>query len=213
MHLRVRGLLVVAVVVLGVAAAALALASPRGGSSPAPKALPKIGFHGAKIPRGTAAPDFRLRSDRSSFLRLSDERGKLVLLTFLFTKCTDVCPVVAAQLDSVVRGLGRRADSVAILAISVDPEGDTLSAVRAYRKSHHLGPQFRWLIGSRQQLWPVWHEYNVAVARAQDSDTIAHTAPVLLLDRQGRPRVYFQQPHSPRVIAHDVRLLLRTASR
>jgi protein SCO1/2 len=169
----------------------------------------RTAFRGATIPRGKTAPDFVLRTENGDPVRLSQERGKLVLLAFLYTRCTDVCPLIASKLDSIVRGLGREADSVRILTVSVDPVGDTPRAVRDYMRAHRLGPQFRWLLGTRTQLWPVWRKYNVAVSPTQSSELVAHAAPVLLLDRRGRPRVYYQEPQSRNAIEHDVRLLLR----
>jgi len=205
---------VVGLLAVGGAAVALA-AAPSGGHGTTTFAAPLSHsvFRGARIPAGMAAPNFRLHDENGVQRRLSDARGKLVLLAFLYTKCTDVCPIIAVQLDSVVRSLGKRAGDVRVLAVSVDPKGDTPERVREYMRSHRLGPQFHWLMGTRQQLWPVWHKYNVAVAPAQDSNTIAHTAPVLLIDRRGKLRVYFQQPQRVRVMSHDVRLLLRTARR
>ena len=164
-------------------------------------------FEGAPVPSGKTAPDFTLKTADGTALRLSAQKGKLVLITFLYTRCRDVCPLIATKLDSIARDLGKDARSVRILAISVDPKGDTASAVRAYDRSHGLGPEFRWLIGTRTELYPVWRAYNVGVT-GEDTDTVVHTAPVLLLDRRGRPRVYYQQPMSRRAIEHDLRLLL-----
>jgi protein SCO1/2 len=165
-------------------------------------------FRGARIPAGKTAPDFRLTTETGQRVRLSAQHGKLVLLAFLYTHCPDICPIIATRLDSVVRGLGPRAGAVRIFAISVDPVGDTPAVARTYVKTHRLGPEFHWLLGTREELWPVWRSYNVAVSPETDSETIAHTAPVLLLDRSGRPRVYYQELHA-KAVAHDVRLLLR----
>jgi protein SCO1 len=168
-------------------------------------------FKGARVPPGKTAPDFTLHDQTGRPLRLSAQRGKLVLITFLYTRCQSVCPLTAIGLDSIVRGLGRRASDVEILAVSVDPTGDTQTAVREYIRARRLGPEFHWLIGKRTELFPVWRRYNVGVS-GETTDVIAHTAPVLLLDRRGRPRVYYQQPLSRPKVAHDVHLLLGNAS-
>jgi protein SCO1 len=186
----------------GVAAAASQSVAQRTQTQPSP-------FKGAPVPHGVTAPGFRLADQTGRPLRLASERGKLVLITFLFTRCTDICPLIAIGLDSIVRDLGKNAQSVDVLAISVDPKGDTQAAVREYIRSHRLGPEFHWLIGKRTELYPVWRAYNVGVS-GEDTDVIAHTAPVLLLDRTGRPRVYYQQPMSRPAIAHDLHVLLRS---
>jgi protein SCO1/2 len=208
----------VAVLAIGAVGVAAALARPHDRPTLERAAVQQsarpLAFHGTRIPAGKEAPDFRLTTESGEAVRLSAQKGKLVLLAFLYTRCTDVCPRIATQLDDVVRGLGRRGDPVRVLAVSVDPAGDTAHAARRYIKSHHLGPEFHWLLGTRPELWPVWRAYNVAVSPAEGSASIAHSAPVLLLDRQGRPRVYYQEPQSSKAIALDLRLLLgRTSHR
>ena len=210
-YAAILGVAIAAVIVVG---AVTALAKPHGSASPSTSLARPSGhaaFRGARIPAGHPAPDFRLTTERGAKLRLSGQHGKFGLLAFLYTQCQDVCPIIAMQLNSVVRSLGERGKDVQILAVSVDPEGDTPKAVRAYLQSHHLGSDFHWLLGTRQELWPVWRSYNVAVSPEQGSDAIAHTAPVLLLDRTGRPRVYYQEPLNGWDVAHDLRLLIRAS--
>jgi len=207
----ILGAAMAAVVIVG---AVTALAKPHESGAPSTSLMRQSGhaaFRGARVPAGHPAPNFRLTTEQGAKLRLSAQKGKFVLLAFLYTKCQDVCPIIAIQLDNVVRSLGQRGKDVQILAVSVDPEGDTPKAVRAYLRSHHLGSDFHWLLGTRQQLWPVWRAYNVAVSPAQGSDAIAHTAPVLLLDRTGRPRVYYPEPLDGWDVAHDLRLLIRAS--
>src|SRR5438034_1348004 len=89
-----------------------------------------VRFEGTSVPAGTSAQDFALRDQSGRLIKLSDQRGRFVLLAFLYTHCTDICPLIAKQMDSAVRSLGPRASSVRILAVSVDPAGDTPAQVR-----------------------------------------------------------------------------------
>src|SRR5882672_11633460 len=89
-----------------------------------------VRFEGTSVPSGTTAQDFALRDQSGRLIKLSDQRGRFVLLAFLYTHCTDICPLIAKELDSAVRSLGPRASSVRILAVSVDPAGDTPAQVR-----------------------------------------------------------------------------------
>lgn len=204
-----------AALLVGAAAAAILAWTTGGGSDASVTTQPQMQtgpFRGAQIPPGKTAPDFTLESETGRPLRMADQRGKLVLVTFLYTHCEDVCPVIATGLDSVVRALGPKADAVRVIAVSVDPVGDTLPVVRAYMRSHRLGPQFHYLIGTREQLTPVWRDYNIVVR--DDPDSVVHSAPVLLFDRRGRGRVYYSTPETPndrRAIAHDLRVLLKGA--
>ena len=71
-----------------------------------------------------------------------------MLVTFIYTHCPDVCPLITSNLNTVLRTLGPKGN-VEVLAVSVDPKGDTPAAVRAYEKSKHLEPSFHYLIGTR----------------------------------------------------------------
>jgi protein SCO1/2 len=145
---------------------------------------------GRVVPPGTTAADFTLRDQDDHPLALSDARGKIVLLTFLYTHCVDICPVIAGKLNAVLMQLGRRRAEVRVLAVSVDPNYDTPAAVREFISVHRLLPQFRYLTGSRTQLERVWQAYNVLVVE-KNPDLMAHTASVLLIGRDGRPRMVF----------------------
>ena len=105
-------------------------------------------FKGAILTHPAAPPDIALRDQHGQMVRLSALRGKAVLLTFLYTHCPDVCPLTALNLNSALGLIGSQAKNVAVLAVSVDPQGDTPAAVRGFIRSHHLRAQFHYLTGS-----------------------------------------------------------------
>jgi protein SCO1/2 len=165
-------------------------------------------FAGVPVLPGSKAADFSLHDQDGRLVRLSAQRGRLVLLAFLYTHCVDFCPFVAIDLNAAVRELGHEARSVRILAVSVDPRYDTLPAVRRYARVHRLIPQFRWLHGSRAQLAPVWQAYNVLVEQ-RSPELVSHSAHILLIDARGKPVVAYPSTVSSRDVAHDLRLLMR----
>jgi protein SCO1/2 len=167
-------------------------------------------MRGTPAPPGAKAPDFALRDQDGRLVRLSEQHGRLVVLTFLYTQCTDVCPLIAERTDAAVRALGHRGADVRVLAVSVDPANDTPGAARAFVAAHRLLPGFHYLVGSRAQLAPVWQAYNVAV-EASTPDKVAHAAPVLLLDRRGRPRVFYGEDLRTPPLLRDLRRLLRSS--
>jgi protein SCO1 len=181
------------------------LASGCGGgkTAQAEPAAPKFKGHAVRTP----APDFTLKDARGETVSLAEQRGKLVLITFLYTNCPDVCPLIAANLNGALRELGAKRDQVRVLAVSVDPKGDTPKAVRAYEKLHHLVPEFRYLIGSRTELEAVWAKYKVT-AVAEDPELVDHVAYTLLVDRSGKGRVLYGSDVRSAQVVHDVRLLL-----
>jgi protein SCO1 len=196
-----RAAAIVAVIAVVAGGAAVARSWADGGSA-APR------YAGTAL-RGGHRYDFALQDQNGHEIRMSRLRGKIVLLTFLFTRCRDVCPMVAAALSDAVRSLGPERGQVRVVAVSVDPDGDTPAAVRAYVRQHRLPPQFEWLIGSRTALAPIWQNYNIEV-EPQNIDKIVHAAPVYLLDRSGVPRVLFAPPQNVVDIEHDLRLSLRS---
>jgi len=96
---------------------------------------------------------------------------------------------------------------VRVIAVSVDPANDTPGAVRAFVRSHSLLPQFHYLVGSRSDLLPVWQAYNLLV-EARSVERVSHSAYVLLIDRTGRPRIYYRASVAAPAVLHDVRRYL-----
>ncbi|MDX6474350.1 MAG: hypothetical protein QOK22_3166 [Gaiellaceae bacterium] len=188
-------------------AAALALsAAPlaRAGGSPP--------FAGPTIQNPTRPPLFALHDQNGQMVRLAQERGKVVLLTFLYTHCPDVCPLTAARLNAALAALGNRRSQVRVLAISVDPAGDTHAAVRQFALKHRLLPQFRYLTGPTTTLRSVWSRYGVQSLKQAGGDRVDHTLYTLLVDRTLRGRVVYDATATTTSILHDIRLLLAARS-
>jgi protein SCO1/2 len=164
-------------------------------------------FAGGELDPPQPTPDFTLTDQSGQTVSMADQRGKLVLLTFLYTNCPDVCPLITQNLNQALQMLGAKRDDVRVLAVSVDPGGDTPKAVDAYAKTHHLLPEFHYLIGSRQELTKVWKDYDVA-AVASDPELVDHTAYTMLVDRSGEGRVIYDASVKAKDVVHDVDALL-----
>jgi protein SCO1/2 len=165
------------------------------------------GFAGGELDPPQPTPDFTLIDQSGQKVSMTDQRGKLVLLTFLYTNCPDVCPLITQNLNQALQMLGAKRDDVRVLAVSVDPEGDTPKAVEAYAKDHHLLPEFHYLIGSRPELTKVWKDYDVA-AVASNPELVDHTAYTMLVDRAGEGRVIYDASVKAKDVVHDVDELL-----
>ena len=164
-------------------------------------------FAGGELDPPRPTPDFTLTDQAGQKVSLADQRGKLVLLTFLYTNCPDVCPLITQNLNQALQMLGTQRDDVRVLAVSVDPEGDTPKSVDEYAKAHHLLPEFHYLIGSRDELTKVWKAYDVA-AVASDPELVDHTAYTMLVDQSGEGRVIYDSQVKAKDVVHDVRALL-----
>jgi protein SCO1/2 len=196
---------------LAVLALAALAAAGCGSSSAAkiqgPTTTSSSGFAGAAVLPPRAAQPIALHDPDGRPVSLAAERGRYVLVTFLYTHCPDVCPLIASNLNAALRTIGPARTKVRVLAVSVDPVGDTAAAVRAYRKRMHLLPQFEYLIGTKPQLRRVWAAWNV-LAVLHKADVVDHVAYTALIDPTGKERVlYDSQVHAQQVV-HDLRRLM-----
>jgi protein SCO1/2 len=152
------------------------------------------------------APDFTLTDGlRGDVVSLSSLRGRVVVLSFLYTRCPDVCPITAAKFRATQKTIGT--DTAEFVAVSVDPEGDTPAAVRAFSESHELGAGWRYLIGSRPQLQVVWAAYGVGAFASPDGAGVMHNDAIFVIDRQGRERELVHSDIALGDFAKDLRAL------
>ena len=165
-------------------------------------------FVGPVLQHPAPPPDFTLRDQSNHAVHLRALQGKVVLLTFLYTHCPDVCPLTAGNLNTALRTLGAKRSRVAVLAVSVDPVGDTHASVLRFIREHRLLPQFRYLTGRQAALERVWRTYGVQAVRNRNDGAVDHTLYTLLVDRGGTARVLFDSTATPAAITHDVRELL-----
>jgi protein SCO1 len=171
---------------LALAVVVLAVAGCGGGSSiEHPPASP---YRGSEL-TGTA-PNFTLHDYTGKTVSLASVRGHWAIVTFLYTHCPDVCPVIAGKLNAALRTRTGKKAGLRVLAVSVDPRRDTPAAVAKYVKERSLLPTFSYLIGTHAQLAPVWHAYHVAVLAGTKS-TVTHTAVEFLIDPQGQERLLY----------------------
>jgi protein SCO1 len=156
------------------------------------------------------APQITLHDQDGKLFKLSSLRGKAVFITFVYSHCPDVCPLLLQALGAAKRGLKDSA-SMQIIAVSVDPKGDTPKAVKTFLRQRLLTGKVRWLLGTRKQLAPVWKAYNI-LARSvpQTPAIIEHVSLIYGIDARGRIRVgYPASPLKPAWIEHDAPILAR----
>jgi protein SCO1/2 len=153
------------------------------------------------------APAIALHDAWGRPVSLAAQRGRWVLVTFLYVHCPDLCPLIAQNLNAALKQLGPRRDRVRVLAVSVDPKGDTPRAVKRYVAQRGLLPQFRYLIGSKAQLTPIWAAWHV-LAVSQKPDVVDHVAYTMLVDPRGKERLLYDAQVKARQVLHDLLLLL-----
>jgi protein SCO1/2 len=158
---------------------------------------------------GRPAPPIHLPDARGGTFDTSTLAGTPYLVTFLYTNCPDVCPLIGEEIRGALERLGPDARRVAVVGVSVDPRHDTAAAARVWLKRHREAPQFHYVIGSEQQLAPVWKAWFAAPQIVGDPES-AHTAVLWLVDRRGRlaAKVSAGAAFDPGGLAHDLGALL-----
>jgi protein SCO1 len=160
-----------------VLAAALGLLLTRGGSA--------ADFRGSRPPDGISLPSFELRDQNGRTVSSDDLHGKAVAVTFLDARCTEACPIIAAQIGQALRTLG--GSRVEAIAVTVDPVGDTPQRIDTFLRRYRAQQELRYLDGSLAELRPVWKAFLVLPAADSGSPNI-HSAPVRIYDTKGRWR-------------------------
>ncbi|HEX4806545.1 MAG TPA: SCO family protein [Conexibacter sp.] len=201
MPARLRLTLVVAAVCVLAALAGAALLGGRDGTGAAAGDATPTGLHGALRPAGLPAPDFRLRDQDGRLATMREYRGRLVVVAFMYSTCRDTCPLTAQQIRGALDQLGH---DVPVLAISVDPAGDTSANVRRFLAEQRMARRMRYLTGTHAQLAPLWRAYGIQPETAESE----HTASTVVDDGAGRQRVgYLTDQLTPEALAADLRAL------
>lgn len=159
------------------------------------------------------AADFTLTDQFGQTRSLSGFRGKVVSLFFGFTHCPDICPTHLARQAEVMRQLGPRTDNVVVLFVTLDPERDTPSALKAYMDA--FDPRFIALSGTSDQTATIARQYKIFWQKTPLPEsalvyTIDHTTNSFLIDQEGRARLIVPHDMSAADVVHDINLLITT---
>lgn len=131
----------------------------------------------------------------------SDYKGKVVLLYFGYTYCPDVCPTTLLNVTQMLKALGKRADDVRVLFVTVDPNRDTLSVLKQYAEA--FAPEVVGLRGTPDQLAALAKRYRVAYSVQPKGPghpyEVTHSAAVYVFDRSGNIKLLFSGLAAPKV--------------
>jgi len=212
LNLRVLLALVVLVVVAGVVAL---VAGGSSGSSPSSGGSPKqlasqqhLDASGILTPV-RQAPPLKLKNYLGEPVDIASYKGKAVLVTFLYTNCPDVCPLIASNLRVAQNLMSAkdRADTE-ILAVSVDPKGDTRKAVARFLARHEMTGRMQYLVGSAKELAKAWEAWGVGSERdARQPQFINHSGLIYGITGSGKRLTIYAASFKPAEIAHDAPLL------
>jgi protein SCO1/2 len=171
-------------------------------------------FRGTVLDPGRTVQDFSLTDQNGQVFRLSDAQGKVVLLFFGYTFCPDVCPTTLGTWKQVHDALGKDAENVRFVFITVDPERDTAEQLKGHVQL--FNEDFIGLTGSLAELTPVYQDFGVFFEKDTETESAAgylvnHTASAFVIGPDGvwRLRHSFGTPEED--IVHDIQQLLKEA--
>jgi protein SCO1/2 len=163
------------------------------------------------------APDFTLTTQDENKLSSTDVKGKILLVSFIFTTCNGTCPATTHRMSQIQEELKNRGifkgAGVRLLSITLDPVRDTPEVLRGYMKLYDADPaHWTFLTGSPDQIssvvkaWGMW-------AKPTANGQLDHPSRIFLVDTKGRIReIYNLAFLKPKWVAQDVELLLKEAN-
>ena len=165
-------------------------------------------FHASDIGAMFTEADFRLTDHNGKTRTLVDFRGKAVVLFFGYTHCPDVCVTTLADLTQVMQLLGKDADKVQVLFITVDPERDKPELLMQYASAFH--PSFLGLYGDAQATAQAAKAFYVAYEKRSTASgyNMDHTVGAFLVDPNGKVRLRAPLAQRTDWLVDDIRLLL-----
>ena len=175
-------------------------------------AAPVAGLKSGAFEPPRAAPPISLQATDGAVFDLARYRGKVVVLEFGYSHCTEVCPVSLMALAQARKLLGADAAKLQVVFISVDPARDTVTRLKGYLA--HFDPGFIGVTGSQAQVDAVLKGYGIVATKRTmgDSDAgymMSHSSYLYFVDKNGMLRALMPFGRPAADIAHDVQLLLR----
>lgn len=165
-------------------------------------------YAGAVATPPKPAPQLVLEDSNGEVFDISKHRGKVVLVTWLYVKCPDVCPLIVSNLKVAQTKLGAKAKDMVIVAVSTDPERDTPKAVNKFISGRGMTGRMQYLVGGEGELGRTWKNWGiVAEPAAANPELIEHSSPIYGISASGKITTLYPANFKPEQIVHDVPLL------
>lgn len=166
-------------------------------------------FKASDVTSKYAQADFHLFDATGKLRSLADYRGKVVAIFFGYTHCPDVCPTTMADMATVMDKLGRDADKVQVLFVTVDPERDTRELLAQYPPAFY--PTFIGLSGDIAATEQAARAFGIKYEKQptkSGSYTVDHSAGTYLISPSGKTILLSPFAQAPEALLQDIRLLL-----
>jgi protein SCO1/2 len=157
---------------------------------------------------GTPAPAVTLKDQTGATISLAQFHGQPVVLTFFDSLCPHAdCSLMAQYLNWTALDMGKQSQNIAWVAITVNPWHDTPASATAFLQAHQVTVPLHYLLGTPDQLTPLWSAYHMQ-ALEQPDGVVLHTTGVYVLDAQGRERLFLSEGFDPKVLGGYLNVLL-----
>lgn len=155
---------------------------------------------------------FSMTNDLGQPVTAATYRGKVVLLYFGYTHCPDVCPLTLVNLHTVLQKMGKAAEDVRVLFVTVDPARDTVPVLHQYVTA--FDPRIVGLTGTQDAIAQLAKRYRAFYKPETPHDQtgdydVTHSSAIYVFDRKGRARLLATPGSSNDEILHDLKILVR----
>ncbi len=141
---------------------------------------------------GNLAPDFTLTDQFGHSVTLSSLHGHEVVMAFIDSRCTSLCPLTANIMYNARAALGSAAvNQIELVAVNANPDATSIAEVQAWSIKHGMLHQWLFLTGTAKQLESVYHQYGV-YDQVDSSGAVTHDPATLVIDATGHERLYFE---------------------
>jgi protein SCO1/2 len=168
-------------------------------------------YAGATATHPEPAPPLKLDNSLGQPVDIKDYQGKAVVVLFIYDHCPDICPLMVSNLHAAQNQMSdSERKQLQIIAVSVDPKGDTPQTVKKFLADHQMTGRMQYLIGSRPQLENVWSTWGVTAKsdpNRKNPDLVEHSAQVYGISGSGKITTLYPANFKPDQIVHDVPIL------
>jgi protein SCO1 len=203
-----RRALAIVVLAGGLAALVAGCGGSTSSSDPTTTTASAANYSGATANPPKPAPALQLSNYNGKPVNIDQYKGKAVLVTFIYDHCPDICPLIVSNLHAAQNQMSAaERKQLQIIAVSVDPKGDTPQTVKKFLADHQMTGRMDYLIGSRPQLENVWADWNIKQKNDpsnKNPDAVEHSALIYGISGTGDITTLYPANFKPDQIVHDV---------
>jgi protein SCO1/2 len=203
-----RRALAIVVLAGGLAALVAGCGGSSSSSDPTTTTASAANYSGATANPPKPAPALQLSNYNGKPVNIDQYKGKAVLVTFIYDHCPDICPLIVSNLHAAQNQMSAaERKQLQIIAVSVDPKGDTPQTVKKFLADHQMTGRMDYLIGSRPQLENAWADWNIKQKNDpsnKNPDAVEHSALIYGISGTGDITTLYPANFKPDQIVHDV---------